>query len=79
MQVLLDTNVLLDSLLQRTPWHGDSAARAACLKIAAHCAVCGRIRRRKPRRLIGAPASAMMNSSGGAGVGMTAATSDVAC
>ena len=26
MQVLLDTNVLLDSLLQRTPWHVDSDA-----------------------------------------------------
>jgi predicted nucleic acid-binding protein len=26
MRVLLDTNVLLDSLLQRAPWHGESDA-----------------------------------------------------
>lgn len=64
MQVLLDTNVLLDSLLQRAPWHIDSDVCAACLEIAAHRAVCGRIRRRKPRRLIGIPVSAMTNSSG---------------
>jgi predicted nucleic acid-binding protein len=26
MHVLLDTNVILDAMLQRTPWHGDTDA-----------------------------------------------------